>query len=122
MKIKKIKINAFGTLSDREIELSDKINIIYGKNESGKSTLLKFITNIFYGTSKNKKGRFASDYDMFKPWGKEEFSGKINYQLDNGENYEVYREFGKKNPKIYNNNSEEISKQFSIDKNTGRHF
>lgn len=122
MKIKKIKINAFGTLADREIELSDKINIIYGKNESGKSTLLKFITNIFYGTSKNKKGRFASDYDMFKPWGKQDFSGKINYQLDNGENYEVYREFGKKNPKIYNNNLEEISKQFNIDKNTGNQF
>ncbi len=122
MKINKIKINAFGRLEDREIELSDNINVIYGKNETGKSTLLKFITNTFYGTSKNKKGKNVSDYDMYKPWNKEEFSGKINYELDNGETYEVYREFGKKNVKIYNKNLEEISKQFSVDKSSGSQF
>lgn len=122
MKINKIKINAFGRLEDKEIELSDKINIVYGRNEAGKSTLLKFITNIFYGTSKNKKGKNISDYDMYKPWNKEEFSGKINYQLDNGEKFEVFREFAKKTPKIYNENLEKISKQFSIDKNTGSQY
>ncbi len=122
MKIKDIKINSFGNLDNKEIQLSDNINLIYGKNESGKSTLLKFITNIFYGTSKNKKGREYSDYDRYKPWGKEDFSGKIKYELDNGEQFEVYREFGKKNPKIYNSNMEDISKEFSIDKNLGNQF
>lgn len=122
MKIKNIKINSFGNLNDKEIELSDNINIIYGKNEAGKSTLLKFITNSFYGTSKNKKGREFSDYDRYKPWGKDDFSGKIKYELDNGEEYEVYREFGKKNPKIYNSNLEDVSKNYSIDKNLGNQF
>lgn len=122
MKIKKIKINAFGGIANKEIELSDNINIIYGKNEAGKSTLLKFITNIFYGTSKNKKGKFTSDYDAFKPWNKDEFSGKIDYELDNGEKYEVFREFSKKTPKIYNSNLEEISKQFNVDKTLGNQF
>lgn len=122
MKIKNIKINSYGNLNDREFELSDNINVIYGKNESGKSTLLKFITNIFYGTSRNKKGREFSDYDRYKPWGRDEFSGKIKYELDNGEEYEVYREFGKKNPKIYNSAMEDISKDFSIDKNLGSQF
>ena len=122
MKIKSIKINSFGNLQDKEIDLSDNINIIYGKNEAGKSTLLKFITNSFYGTSKNKKGREFSDYDRYKPWGREDFSGKIIYELDNHEQFEVFREFGKKNPKIYNNNMEDISKQFNIDKNLGNQF
>lgn len=122
MKIKNIKINSFGNLNDKNIELSDNINIIYGKNEAGKSTLLKFITNSFYGTSKNKKGREFSDYDRYKPWGRDDFSGKIKYQLDNGEEYEVYREFGKKNPKIYNGNLEDVSKNYSIDKNLGNQF
>ena len=122
MKIKNIKINSYGNLENKDIELSDNINLIYGRNEAGKSTLLKFITNIFYGTSKNKKGREYSDYDRYKPWGKEEFSGKIKYQLDNAEQYEVYREFGKKNPKIYNSNLEDISKGFTIDKNLGNQF
>lgn len=122
MKIKNIKINSFGNLNDKEIELSDNINIIYGKNEAGKSTLLKFITNSFYGTSKNKKGREFSDYDRYKPWGRDDFSGKIKYELDNGEEYEVYREFGKKNPKIFNGNLEDVSKNYSIDKNLGNQF
>ena len=36
-------------ISNLQIELNNNINIIYGENESGKSTLLKFILNIFYG-------------------------------------------------------------------------
>ena len=47
LKIKNIKINSYGNLEDKEIELSDNITLIYGRNEAGKSTLLKFITNIF---------------------------------------------------------------------------
>ena len=122
MKIENIKINSFGNLEDKEIDLCDNINIIYGKNEAGKSTLLKFITNIFYGTSKNKKGRIFSDFDRYKPWGKDDFSGKIKYKLDNNEEYEVFREFSKKNPKIYNSNMEDISKEFPIDKTLGSQF
>ena len=45
----KIKINSYGKLKEKEIKLKDGINIIYGKNESGKSTLLNFIVNSFYG-------------------------------------------------------------------------
>ena len=122
MKIENLKINAFGNLENKEIDLSDGINIIYGKNEAGKSTLLKFIVNSLYGTSKNKKGREYSDYDRYKPWTANDFSGKIKYKLDNGETYEVFREFGKKNPKIFNENMEDISKNFTIDKNLGNQF
>lgn len=122
MKIENIKVNSFGKLRDKEINLSNGINLIYGKNEAGKSTLLKFIENIFYGTSKNKKGKVFSDYDLYKPWNDDEFSGKITYKLDSGEKFEVYREFGKKNPKIYNEELEDISKQFNINKNTGNEF
>ena len=49
MEITKVKINSYGGLKDKEINLKDDINIIYGKNESGKSTLLNFIVNSFYG-------------------------------------------------------------------------
>lgn len=122
MKIEKIKINSFGKLENKEYNLSENINLIYGKNEAGKSTLLKFIQNTFYGTSKNKKGKTFSDYDLYKPWNDGDFSGKIKYKLDSGEEYEVYREFGKKSPKIYNNKLEDISKKFNIDKTTGNEF
>ena len=122
MKINKIKINSFGKLRNKEIEFKNGINILYGENESGKSTIMNFIKNTLYGISKNKKGKEISDYDKYKPWGKEEFSGKLEYTLDNNEKYEIYRDFNKKNPKIYNENSEDISKEFNINKKTGNEF
>lgn len=122
MKINYLKINEFGKLKNKEIKLENNINLIYGKNEAGKTTLLKFISSMFYGVSKNKNGKEISDFDRYKPWKGEEFSGKIKYTLDNKEQYEVFREFSKKNPKIYNKNLEDISKEFNIDKTKGNQF
>jgi len=122
LKINYLKINEFGNIKNKEIEINKNINLIYGKNESGKSTLLKFIECMFYGISKNKNGKEISDFDKYKPWYGNEFSGKIKYTLDNKEEYEVFRDFIKKNPKIYNNKSEDISKLYSIDKNKGNQF
>ena len=122
VKIQKLKINAYGKLKDKEIDLADNINIIHGENEAGKSTLLKFIVNTFYGISKNKNGKDYSDFEKYKPWEGEEFSGKIEYQLDNQENFEVFRDFKKKNPQIFNEKKEDISKNFNIDKSKGNEF
>ena len=122
MKIKNIKINNYGKIENKEINLENKINIIYGKNESGKSTLLNYIKNIFYGISKNKNGKNISDYEKYKPWGKEDYSGKLKYELDNGQEYEIFRDFNKKNPKVYNEEMEDISKEFNIVKKDGVQF
>lgn len=122
MKINKIKINSYGKLKEKEVKLKDEINIIYGKNESGKSTLLNFIVNSFYGISKNKKGKEYSDVEKYTPWLGEEFSGKLEYELNNKNKYEIYRDFKKKNPKIFNENMEDISKEFNIDKSKGNEF
>lgn len=122
MKINKLKINSYGKLKEKEIDFKNGINIIYGQNEAGKSTLINFIINSFYGISKNKKGKEVSDYEKYKPWLGEEFSGKVEYELDNKEKFEIYRDFNKKNPKIFNGNMEDISKEFNIDKNKGNEF
>ena len=122
MKIKNIKINSYGNLKNKEINFENNLNIIYGKNESGKSTLLNYIKNIFYGISKNKNGKEISDYEKYTPWTGEEFSGKIKYELDDGKSFEVYRDFNKKNFKLFNENLEDISDQFKIVKKDGNQF
>ncbi len=122
MRINYLKINNFGKINNKEINLDKKINLIYGKNESGKSTLLNFIVNILYGISKNKNGKEISNYDKYSPWNLEEFSGKIIYELDNNNKFEIFRDFNKKNPKIFNENMEEISKDFNIHKTKGNEF
>ena len=75
MKIKNLKINGFGKLKDKDIILEDNFNIIYGKNEAGKSTILKYIISMFYGLSKNKNGGTVPEIEKYEPWNKEEFSG-----------------------------------------------
>lgn len=119
MKINNLKINGFGKLVDKKIELDDKINVIYGKNEAGKSTLMNFIKSIFYGVDKSKSGKPISDFDKFEPWKTREYSGKISYELDNGESYDVFRDFKKKSPIIYNSSKQDISLSYPIDKSKG---
>ena len=77
---------------------------------------------MLYGISKNKNGKEISDFDKYKPWDENEFSGKIIYTLDNKDKFEVFRDFSKKNPKIYNENLEDISGEFSINKTKGNQF
>lgn len=122
LKIDAIKINGFGKLKEKEIEFKDGINVVYGENEAGKSTLLKCIQSMFYGVSKLKNGKSISDFDQYKPWEDAAFSGKIKYTLDNGEQYEVFRDFKKKSPVIYNEFQEDISKNFKVDKAKGINF
>ena len=122
MKIKNIKVNAYGNVENKDINLEEGINIIHGANESGKSTLLNYIISIFYGISRNKDGKALSDYEKYKPWNSNEFSGRISYKLENGEKYEIFRDFNKKNPKIYNDKLEDISDRFETDKKDGSKF
>lgn len=51
-----------------------------------------------------------------------EFSGKIKYELDNNEEYEVYRNFSKKNPSLYDKLGNDISKNYKVDKTYGNMF
>ena len=122
MKIKNIKVKAYGNRENKDINLEEGINIIHGANESGKSTLLNYIISIFYGISRNKDGKVLSDYEKYKPWNSNEFSGRISYKLENGEKYEIFRDFNKKNPKIYNDKLEDISDRFETDKKDGSKF
>ena len=119
MEFNHLKINGFGKLVNKDIELKSGINVIYGENEAGKSSLLKFLTAMLYGVSKNKNGKSISDFDRYKPWKTEEFSGSMEYTLENGERFEIYREFKKKNASVYNSEKEDISKNFKENKTKG---
>ena len=61
MKIRELILKNFGKFTDRHIQLDDGINILYGENESGKSTIHTFIRGMFYGMERGR-GR-ATDGD-----------------------------------------------------------
>ncbi len=78
LRIEKLSIGSFGSIIERELSLSDGLNIISGRNESGKSTVCAFISFIFYGfTQKADKSRYLS-------WETAQASGSITLSFDGG--------------------------------------
>lgn len=49
MNISSLNIYGFGKLIDKQIDLVSGINVIEGKNEIGKTTLMAFIRAVFLG-------------------------------------------------------------------------
>ena len=69
MILKDLNIRGFGKFHDRKIEFSDGINILYGGNEAGKSTLHAFLRAMFYGMER-ARGR-AARTDFYAHYGRE---------------------------------------------------
>ena len=66
MRIDRIRINAFGCHRKVDISFTEGINLIYGSNESGKSTLLAFVRAVLYGFDSRASGNPRKKY---MPWG-----------------------------------------------------
>ena len=49
MKIKKLDIYGFGKHENKTIDFSENVNVIYGRNEAGKTTIQQFILQILFG-------------------------------------------------------------------------
>ena len=94
MKIKKLNITSYGKFENREITFSDGLNIVYGKNEAGKSTVLSFIRAMLYGFS-GRGGVSSNDRKHYLPWGKSSMQGSADILLDNGKVVKVSRTSGK---------------------------
>jgi uncharacterized protein YhaN len=120
MYIEKLDIISFGKYQNKEIDLTDGINVIYGDNEAGKSTIHKFIEGMFYGFYKpyRKNKQFSLDYDRFLPWNNSNnYRGILVYNHERI-NYRIERNFMKRNDKVDifdDNTGDNISEQFEYD-------
>lgn len=101
MIIKKIHIKGFGKLQNSDYEFSEGINLVTGNNESGKSTLHKFIEAMFFGFFKPyaKNKTYTAEYEKYIPWASQNYSGTVTYSY-NGKDYTLFRNFSKRNEKI----------------------
>ena len=87
MKIRSIEVDGFGTLVGRSfVDLSSRFVVVFGPNEAGKSTLLRFIASFLYGFSPAKSG-----HHPYAPWTGELIGGAMEIDLDSGETYRVER-------------------------------
>lgn|GEM_PF-753085 len=96
MKINNLHITAFGKLADITMDFDSGMNLLYGDNEYGKSTILSFIRAMFYGFSGRSSTRMReNDRKKFTPWSGQPFGGSIEFQHAAG-TYLLEKTFGKK--------------------------
>ncbi len=96
MKLLELHIDGFGKFHDRTISFEDGINIIYGKNEAGKSTIHTFIRGMLFGIERGR-GRAAKNdtYSKYEPWENSgTYEGWLRLEKD-GTTYRIERRFRK---------------------------
>lgn len=94
MIMKKLNIISFGKLKNKSIELKEGINVIYGKNEAGKSTIQSFIKAMLYGMNSQKKSIRENGRKRYMPWSGERAQGELIYEDNDGNEYIIRRSFG----------------------------
>jgi chromosome segregation ATPase len=87
MYINRLHLRAFGKFIHRKIYFGSKFNIVYGENETGKSTLHNFIEIMMYGFDED-----TSRYNKYKPWNSSLFKGTIEIG-DAEEKHLISRDF-----------------------------
>ena len=96
MVIRRLKIKNFGKIRDKDMELSPGINVLYGENESGKTTTHTFIRSMFYGVRRLRGKASQNDtYTKYEPWENPAEYGGILWFTSKGKNYRLTRNFYK---------------------------
>lgn len=83
MKITEIQIKNFGKLHNINMRPLPGLNVIYGENEAGKSTMQKFITSMLFGLEEQRGKPGKNDnYQKYEPWNSNSyFAGGLKFTV-----------------------------------------
>ncbi|MCX7746069.1 MAG: AAA family ATPase [Clostridia bacterium] len=120
MQIIKLEINGFGKINHFLIQLQNGMNIVYGCNESGKTTVQSFIKAMLFGL----KGKYVNDTKIlelkkYKPWTGSSFSGSMEYRMDNGDCYRIERDFESNEVRVLDAFFKDVTNSFEVTKQNG---
>ena len=100
--IKELNIKSFGKFKDKKIIFSPGFNLLYGLNESGKTTIKNFIEGMFYGFDEGKlRTSFNKKREIYRPKDSYIYAGELVIVKDN-ETYLLYRDFDSGEFRIFN--------------------
>ncbi len=96
MKLRELIIRNFGQISDRRIEITDGINLFYGENESGKTTIHTFIKSMLFGLERGR-GRAAGNdtFTQYQPWEQPNYYAGVLRFESGGKHFLLERNFDK---------------------------
>lgn len=96
MRIIELQMKNFGKFSDKNVLFHEGINIIYGSNEMGKTTMHSFLKGMFFGIDK-QRGRASKndEYTLREPWNNRSFYAGILRFESGGKIFRLERSFHK---------------------------
>lgn len=93
MYITRAVLEDFGKFHNEEFLFRPGLNVVYGTNEAGKSTMKDFMIGMLYGIDKGRGLASRTDqYTLRKPYDRPGFSGKIEVYAK-GRAYQIERNF-----------------------------
>lgn len=115
MIIKDIRLTNFGKFNHKIVSLEPGVNIIYGENEAGKTTLHTFIRGMLFGIEKQRGKASSKDlYSKYEPWeNPSNYQGMMRIEND-GISYRIERNFNKEHKSfkvIDEDNGRELSEE-----------
>jgi DNA repair exonuclease SbcCD ATPase subunit len=95
--IRRLHLVGFGKFTDREIELEEGLNVFYGPNESGKTTIQSFLKGMLYGFKRPDVRRrlWTPELERYMPWSGKPYIGVLEFMTSEGRTYCVERTFAK---------------------------
>ena len=102
MILKELNLISFGKFQKKRFNLEKGLNIFYGENESGKTTIHNFIDGMFYGFLKPyvRKRYYLEEYEKYRPWNGNQYIGILKLVKDD-KKYRIERDFAKGEVKVY---------------------
>lgn len=113
MQITEIYIKNFGKFSDKRFDLTNKIQVFYGENEYGKSTIYAFIKAMLFGMERGRGRAAANDaFSRYEPWENPNYYAGTMRFISGGKHFYLERHFdryGKKAILLCEDDGEELS-------------
>lgn len=96
MQIIELILKNFGKFRDKSITFSEGINLIYGENESGKSTVYTFLKAMLFGMERGR-GRAAvrDTFSQYEPWDNPSYYAGVLRFSCGGRTFRLERNFDK---------------------------
>lgn len=113
MKITELYIKNFGFLSEKHFYFQDGVQVLYGENESGKSTLYAFIRAMLFGLERGRGKAAANDnFTRYEPWENPGNYGGMLWFDCGGKRFRLERSFSRgarRSALVCENDGEELS-------------
>lgn len=124
MRLRKLELKGFGRFQSLILTLDAGLNVIHGSNEAGKTTIQSFIKGMLFNL---KGGRRTKDGSLlpvkqYRPWDGNQYGGIMEYELDDGRQFTVIRNFLKNTLTVLDEFSNDITGEFPSGKDEGARF